>query len=96
MGLTQLHPEGLPAGFPLRGIRLLLHTDVLHHQVHDTEQDPAGTAGQAGGEATVPPEVVSHPIPAPRGYLSSVLSAREMAGFRRALLQAWLFLQGRG
>lgn len=24
-----------------------------------------------------------------------MLSAREMAGFRRALLQAWLFLQGR-
>lgn len=31
-----------------------------------------------------------------RGYLSSVLSAREMAGFRRALLQAWLFLRDRG
>lgn len=29
------------------------------------------------------------------GYLSSVLSASEMAGFRRALLQAWLLLQGR-
>lgn len=38
---------------------------------------------------------VPHPCQHP-GYLSSVLSAREIAGFRRALLQAWLFLQDRG
>lgn len=30
------------------------------------------------------------------GYLSSVLSASEMAGFRSALLHAWLLLWGRG
>lgn len=50
MSLTQLHPEGLSAGFPRGGILLLLHADVLHHQVHDTEQHPARAAEQQGGD----------------------------------------------
>lgn len=40
------------------------------------------------------PQGLSQSPPSTQGYLSSVLSAREMAGFRRALLHAWLFLQG--
>lgn len=44
----------------------------------------------------VPPAIVPSGSQCHHGYLSSVLSASEMAGFRSALLHAWLLLWGRG